>query len=257
MLFHRTSFIGIDPTAGTRPFVYAALDHELKLLALSEGDMEEVMAFVAGQQEAFVAVNAPRQPNQGLMADPQLRRSLSPPPHAGRWTDSRVVEYQLWQHNIKVMPTPSKEEACPGWMQMGFQVYARLTRLGYSLYPMGEQQLQMMEVYPHASYCAWLDRVPLKKATLEGRLQRQLVLYELDLDVPDPIRFFFEEITRHRLLRGVLPLDRLYTPAELDALAGAYTAWMAANQNEEITLFGDPAEGQIVLPIATLAEEYS
>jgi len=43
MLFTQTTFIGIDPTAGQRPFVYAALDSDLRLLALGEGDLDEVL----------------------------------------------------------------------------------------------------------------------------------------------------------------------------------------------------------------------
>ena len=65
MLFNETSFIGIDPTAGKRPMAYAALDRDLSLIALGEGDLDAVTAFVAGQQSAYVAVNAPPRPNQG------------------------------------------------------------------------------------------------------------------------------------------------------------------------------------------------
>jgi hypothetical protein len=38
---------------------------------------------------------------------------------------------------------------------------------------------------------------PLRKDTLEGSLQRQLVLGMCNLPVPDAM-LFFEEITRHR-----------------------------------------------------------
>ena len=38
---------------------------------------------------------------------------------------------------------------------------------------------------------------------------------------------FFEEVTRHRLRHGILPLEKLYTPGELDALTAAYLAWLA------------------------------
>lgn len=256
MLFHRTSFIGVDPTAGQRPFVYAVLDHERKLLALAEGDLEAVLAFIGGQQEAYVAVSAPRQPNVGLIAREEIRATLSPRPRSGRWMDARLADYQMRQHNIKIPPTPAERSDCPGWMQMGFEVYDRLAGLGYRRYPADEGRKQMLEVYPHASYCVWLERVPHPKRSLEGRLQRQLALFELGVDVPDPMRFF-EEITRHRLLKGVLPLEFLYTASELDALAGAMTAWVAANNPEQVTLLGDPREGQVVVPAEELADQYS
>jgi len=50
MFFTNTTFMGIDPTAGVRPFTYAALDSDLQLMALGQGDMDEVLAFVAGQR---------------------------------------------------------------------------------------------------------------------------------------------------------------------------------------------------------------
>jgi len=48
MFFTNTTFMGIDPTAGVRPFTYAALDSDLQLMALGQGDIDEVLAFVAG-----------------------------------------------------------------------------------------------------------------------------------------------------------------------------------------------------------------
>ena len=251
MLFTKTTFIGIDPTAGKRPFIYAALDHRRQLLALAAGDMEEVLAFVGGQQEAFIAVSAPFQPNQGLMDNETRRAQLATPPRAGRYLDYRLVEYLLCVHNIRTYRTPAEVSTCPRWMQSGFTVYKRLQQLSFHRHPAGENTRQFLEVYPHACYCAWLDRAPLAKGTLEGRLQRQMILYENSLPVPDPMRYF-EEITRYRLLQGRMPKDILYEPGELDALAAAYTAWLAAHQPDQISLLGDPDEGQIVLPIPNL-----
>src|SRR3990170_3933431 len=102
MFSTNNSFIGIDPTAGQRPFTYAAIDHELHLLAIGQGDMDEVLAFVAGQRYALVAVSAPRRPNQGAMERPEVRERLSPRPRPGRWTNFRLVEYLLRQHNITI-----------------------------------------------------------------------------------------------------------------------------------------------------------
>ncbi len=251
MLFTRTTFIGLDPTAGKRPFIYAALDHQRRLLALATGDMEEVLAFVGGQQEAYVAVSAPFQPNQGLMDDETRRAQLAAPPRAGRYLDYRLVEYLLCVHNIRTYRTPALISDCPRWMQIGFTVYQRLQQLGFQRHPAGENPRQFLEVYPHASYCGWLDRAPQVKGTLEGRLQRQLSLYEHGLPVPDPM-FYFDEISRSRLLQGRMPADILYEPGELDALAAAYTAWLAAHQPDQISLIGDPDEGQIVLPVPKL-----
>jgi hypothetical protein len=255
MLFTETTFIGIDPTAGERPFVYAAINHELELLAMGEGDIDAVLAFCAGQENAIVAVCSPRQPNQGVMARESIRRNLSPPPKPGRWTNFRMADYQLRQHNISIPQTPAEEERCPRWMQMGFALYRRLGSLGYQIFPRSDTDRQVLEVYPYACYAVLLGVLPLRKHSMEGCLQRQLILYELGLSLPDPMRFF-EEITRYRLLHGILPMNELFNSGQLDALAGAYTAWKAARSPDEVTLMGDPGEGQVVLPVTGLKERY-
>lgn len=255
MLFTETTFIGIDPTAGKRPYVYAAIDHELKLLALGEGRVDAVLAFAAGQSQALVAVCAPRRPNQGVMRREEVRKDLSPQPFPGRWLNFRQVEFLLRQHNIRIPQTLSQEEDCPKWMRMGFDLHRRLEALGYQVYPSEGAELQSLEVYPHASFTVLLDVLPFAKESLAGRLQRQLILFDLGINVSDPMRIF-EEITRYRLLHGVLPLDNLQTTGELDALVAAYTAWCAARQPGETILLGDSNEGQVVLPTAKLNERY-
>jgi hypothetical protein len=90
---------------------------------------------------------------------------------------------------------------------------------------------------------------------LEGRLQRQLVLYEQGLGIRDPMDFF-EEITRYKLLKGILPIDQIYTIEELDAIAAAYTAYVFGRHPERTIKLGDPDEGQVVLPVAELKSKY-
>lgn len=255
MLFSRTTFIGIDPTAGQRPFSYAALDQDLRLIALAQGSLDEVTAYAGGQQSAIVAVNAPRQPNQGLMKTERVRAGLSPTPAPGRWQGYRVAEYQLFQHNIHTPRTPGRVESCASWMQMGFQVFKRLRHFGYELYPTEAAECQLLETYPHAAFTVLLGTTPFPKQTLEGRLQRQLILHELNVELPNPMRLF-EEITRHRLLNGILELDDLLSADELDALVGAYTAWFAASQADRVSVLGDRAEGQIFLPAPALLDHY-
>ena len=255
MLFTHTTFIGIDPTAGGRPFTYTALNTELDLLALGQGNMDEVLAFVAGQREAIVAVSAPSRPNQGIMQRSEVRDWLSPPPRPGRWMNFRLAEYRLRQHNINIPQTRSSEVTCPGWMQKGFALYRRLEELNYFPYPQENAAHQWIEVYPHACYTTLLGNIPFTKHSLEGRIQRQLILFEENLRVPDPMRIF-EEITRHRMLKGVLSLENLYHVEELEALVSAFTAQKAATQPDQVMLVGDPAEGQITLPVPALKAHY-
>jgi hypothetical protein len=256
MIFYTDiTFIGIDPTAGQRPFTYAALNGDLRLMAIGQGEMNDILAFAAGQRRALVAVCAPRQPNQGVMENARIRQQFNPPPRPGRWTSFRMAEYQLRQHNISAPRTLAREEDCPNWMQEGFSLYRRLEGLGYRCFPTDEADHQTIEVYPHACYTVMLGCQPFPKYTLEGRIQRQLVLYEQKLGVPDPMRIF-EEITRHRLLKGTLPLDELYSPGELDALVAAYTACLVSTAPERITVMGHAEEGQIYLPAHELKARY-
>ncbi|GAB4528677.1 MAG: hypothetical protein Fur0018_14890 [Anaerolineales bacterium] len=248
MFFTRATSIGIIPTAGQRPFTYAALDDDLHLLALGEGDFEAAASFAAGQRAAFVAISAPPRPNQGVMRTQEQRATLNPAPRPGRWENCRVAEYLLSIEGIPIPLTPNSAQASPRWKQMGMKLFQTLAAQGYTAYPAeAAPERQILETYPHAVFTRLLGHPPFVKHTLEGRIQRQLVLCERRVDLPNPMRIF-EEITRHRLLQGILPLESLHTPAELDALAAAYLAWQAAHHPEEISLLGDPAEGQIALP---------
>jgi len=53
-----------------------------------------------------------------------------------------------------------------------------------------------------------------------------------------------------------LPLGVIYTPEQLDALAAAYTAYVAANKPDEILFIGEKEEGRIALPVGELKERY-
>lgn len=254
-LFRQRTYVGVDPTAGKKPFVYAAISHDLSLLNLSTGDMDYTLAFLAGQQNCCVAVCSPSKPNQGLMTQDDVRQRLIPPPKPGRWQNYRVAEYILRRHHIPIPPTCRREQDCPRWMQKGFIFYRRLVQLGFVPYSVNNSPLQFLEVYPHAAYTILLGQNPLPKHTLEGRIQRQLLLHELDINVPDPMRLF-EEITRYKLLRGNFPLDNVFSPVELDAIIAAYCAWLAVNKPASTSLIGDSREGQILIPAVELKSHY-
>jgi len=113
-----------------------------------------------------------------------------------------------------------------------------------------------LETHPHAAFCALLGQIPLSKPTLEGRLQRQIALYEQGIDMKDPMEFF-EEITRHKLLHGSFPMELVYSAEELDAMMAAYMAFCVVNCPQETILIGDQQEGQIALPVVGLKERYS
>lgn len=230
------SFIGIDPSWGESTVGYAAIDQNLKLIAIGQGKMKEALAFAGGRQKAFAALHAPARLNQGIvkgMTDGQL--------------DVRLAEHQLFQRRLYSYKTPSQLNACKTWMKTGFDLHSRLSEFGYQYYNSGDSPKQIMEAAPEACYQNWAQGKLFKKRSLEGRIQRQLLLYEIGLDVLDPM-LFFQEITRHRISMGMLPDGMIHRPPELYALAAAYTAWLALKQPDNIELLGDAAEGQIVIP---------
>jgi hypothetical protein len=82
----------------------------------------------------------------------------------------------------------------------------------------------------------------LPRRTLEGRLQRCAILYEQGVRVRDPIDLF-EEITRYKLVQGIMPLENLPSSKELDALVAAYFAWMVVRRPGRMVV-----QGEFVLP---------
>ena len=167
-----------------------------------------------------------------------------------------MVEYLMRQHNIYMPQTSAEVEECPRWMQQGFTLFQRMKNLDYRNFPNKDAAHQILEVYPHASFSTLLEILPFPKHSLQGRIQRQLILYRCDLEIPDPM-YIFEEITRHRLLQGILPIEDLYQVEELDAMVAAFTAWLAGNEPENISLIGDSLEGEVVLPAAEILSRYS
>jgi predicted nuclease with RNAse H fold len=254
MFYDNCVYVGVDPATGRKDFTYAALDGELKLIALTDADMDNTLAFLGGHKSAIVAINAPSQVNRGLVKK-RLEESSLTPGQTFRGVDMRLVEHNLRKRGISVAGTPSREELCPAWVQVGFAFYRKLSKLGFVLYGSEDAAHQWLETHPFACFCTLLERVPFPKPTLEGRLQRQITIYDKGLHITDPMDFF-EEITRFKLMQGILPTEVLYTPDQLDVLVAAYTAWLAFNRPEEVIALGDKSEGQVVLPVGELKEKY-
>jgi hypothetical protein len=253
MLFDTPIFVGVDPSGGRKPFTYAAFDAQTRLLTLADGEMDDVLAFLGGQQTALVAISAPPRPNNGLVRE--TRQSLPLLHQPGRAQDMRLAEHSLRERGINVSATPAHRDYCSAWVQDGFDFYRQLSELGYQPFSEEKPARAFLETHPQACFSVLLGQLPLPRASLEGRLQRQLILYEQGLRIRDPMDFF-EEFTRHKLLKGQLPLELLYTPEQLDAIAAAHTAWLAGTKPLQTTLIGDPAEGQITLPASELKPRY-
>lgn len=253
MLLPEKTYIGIDPTASKTPITFAVLDADCNLLVLDNGEMDDAFSFTSGEMESFVAVNGPPNPNHGLLKKELEQQGLLPGQMRG--SDLRMAEYLLRKKNIMISPTPSQKQYCPEWMQLSFNLYNKLYEAGYKPYLTENAPRQWLETNPHAAFCALLDQQPLSKPTLEGRLQRQLILHEASIGIRNPMEFF-EEITRHRLIKGIFPFEKIYTPEQLDALAAAYTAYLAAREPDKVIFVGSIDEGRIVLPVSGLKDRY-
>ncbi len=254
MLFTDTTFIGIDPVSGRRLVTYAALDRDLNLVALASGEVDDVTAFISGQRSAAVAVNAPAGVNRGVVREMTKKNMLTS--YQLRRVELRLSEYELRERGIVATKTPSSAEFCPVWMQSGFELYRKLEKMGFQKSAEKGATHQVMETNSHACYCLLAGQSPLARLSLEGRLQRQILLYEQGLRVRDPMDFF-EEITRYKLIKGILPMDLLYLPEQLDALVAAYVAWLAVYKREGFFMLGDAKEGRMILPGKELKERYS
>jgi hypothetical protein len=150
----RTVFIGIDISSGRRGFTYAALDLERHLMALCQGDLQEIVAYTAGQSAAFAAIGGPPRPNQGLLAGSEQQEGLFPLPQ-GKDAQMRLAEHELAQKGITPARTPASVSACPGWMRLGFELYHHLQTVGYQAFPCEDAPVSTWKRHPkpHTGRC--------------------------------------------------------------------------------------------------------
>ena len=129
--------------------------------------------------------------------------------------------------------------------QSGMDLYADLRKkigqAGFKPYAKRDGELQWCETRTEDCFRAFQPKL-LPRRTLDGRIQRALILYEEGLQFSDPMDYY-EEITRHKLLQGILPAESIYSIRQLDALAAAYVAWMAENRPGQVV-----TRGELILP---------
>jgi predicted RNase H-like nuclease len=120
-------------------------------------------------------------------------------------------------------------------------------KLGYTPHSVQGGPRQWFETNANFCYQNLIEKKPLPRRTLEGRIQRGLILHENGLRVRDPMEFF-EEITRHRMMMGEFPNELVYSATELDAMVAAYVAWMTVNEPEQIEMIGDEKRRILHIP---------
>jgi hypothetical protein len=156
-----------------------------------------------------------------------------------KWDVSEVLlclkEYEnMWL----VINLPSLKRA----QEMHTSFKKKLVQEGFKSYLNQSSARQFFETDAQDCFHTLSGHKLLPRRTLEGRLQRSAVLYEQGLQITDPVDIF-EEITRYKLIQGILPLENIYSSQELDALVAAYLAWIAFNRPGQIVV-----KGEFVLP---------
>ena len=123
----------------------------------------------------------------------------------------------------------------------------KIIQAGLKPYLTSNAPKQWVETNPLECFRSLSGQIPQSRRTLVGMLQRALILYDEGLQIGDPMQFF-EEITRHHLLAGVMPVELLYSASELDALAAAYITWMLSNKPVQVDLTRERGEEMISIP---------
>ena len=151
-----------------------------------------------------------------------------------QWGIAEVVNCLQEYENIQLtvnLPTSK------GGHEIYRSLQEKITQIGFQHYSTKNSSRLWMESRADDSYRVFQSGL-LPRRTLEGRIQRGLILYDEGLLIHDPMDFF-EEITRHKLMQGTLPTEGLYSTSQLDALMMAYVSWLAGNPAEKVLLKGD------------------
>ncbi|MGZ9226184.1 MAG: hypothetical protein ACXW4M_11585 [Anaerolineales bacterium] len=156
-----------------------------------------------------------------------------------KWDSSEVIaSLQEYESCVLTVNLPSAKQ--------GQELYTDLKRkflqAGFTPFSHKSSPKQWMETNAQDSFHALSGHKLFPRRSLEGRLQRSAILYEQGLQITDPVDML-EEITRYKLVQGILPLEKLPSSNELDALVAAYLAWMSINRPGQIL-----PKGEFVLP---------
>ena len=189
--------------------------------------------------ESMVPSDARR--HAGLEEIAELIRQVRPdvvaidsPPAWGRSPGgSRLTEREIRRFGIQSFGTPSDPKKASSvfydWMRAGFEVFEAAAREGFERYRSGPVAGKAIEVFPHASAVVLAGCLPPRGVT-RGRAKREW---------------------RRGVLRAQgVETDDLPSTDQVDAALAALTGLFALRGR--CFAPGDPAEGVIVLPSATL-----
>lgn len=193
---------------------------------------------------AGIDISSGRKPLTFVALDDDLKVTL-----IERWDTSQVITHlaQFEQVLLAVNILSGRKTASTRGQKISADFKKQIVEAGFKPYLTSNAPRQWVETNPPECFRSLAGQTLLPRRSLGGQLQRALILYEQGLQIADPMDFF-EEITRHHVLAGVMPTELLYSASELDALAAAAVAWMLINKPVQVDLTKDLGKGMIVIP---------
>lgn len=237
------TYIGIDVHASRKPYFYTAINGNLEILACGPACLADILAFLSGQSSALVAVNGPvciQSPDGGSFQGGLFFESHT----EERYVHHRSGDDELASRGFNTMILPRKT---PPWVERSLDLTAGFRQLGFSVFGTSNSSRAYFETNCDAGFWLSFGAVPYDSRSLEGRLQRQLVLCEFGFPVQDPL-IFLEEFTRHRLQTSQLPADQILPGYELKAMIASATALLFDQKPGAVETVGDPNNGALILP---------
>ncbi len=242
MLFEEEVYVGVEVNPSGRKFTWAALNNRKELLTYQKTPLDRLLIFCKNIPRVTIGIETPAvRCRNGKPALPGLEYAG----HPNGWTLPAWQE-ALLAKNIQPPAGGSQPGSpylqSPGLVEFYRQVFAL-------------EHITLTQVNGYVSLCCLLGQLPLPKASLEGKIQRQLILVEQGLNLPDPMSYF-EELTRFKILHGMLPEKIILPLAYLNVILAAYTVWKEHNEAVDTLQIGNPPDAAIVIPVPALRDRY-
>ncbi|GAP20005.1 hypothetical protein [Leptolinea tardivitalis] len=239
-----STYIGIDVQAVQKPYFYTALNGNLETIACGHGRLGDVLAYLAGQSTALVAINAPV--SAQIPEDSLYQEGLFSPEQIKQTVVARTGDSELTARGFQFFQPVGNVKKLPLWVERSLELTAGMKQLGYD--NTGERNKRsFFETQSDAGYWLATGTMPYESRSLEGRLQRQLLLYEFGFPLKDPM-VFLEEFTRYRLRTSQVPMEQILPAHELRAIFSAATAWLVDMRPDAVECVGQPGQGEIIIP---------
>ncbi len=241
MLFEEEVFIGVVINSNGRRFFWVALNKHKEILTFQKTSLEKLLVFIKSFPHVTIGLETPAiRSRHGKSVISGLEFYSQP-------ARSPLPAWQEIMENRNIHPPVISSRVKPDFQAPGIAEFYRQAFMF--------EHVNIIHVNAYCSLCCLLGQNPLPRSSLEGKIQRQLVLAEQGINLPDPM-IYFEELTRFKLLHGVLPQKIILPLQEMNGLLCALTVWNTINQSESTLQIGNPPDSSITLPVPELQEKY-